>query len=33
MIVYVPETHADQLRQALGEAKAGMLGNYHHMSY
>src|SRR5699024_6946130 len=33
LIVYVPKTHADQLRQALGEAKAGMLGNYHHMSY
>lgn len=33
IIVYVPETHANQLRQAMGEAKAGVLGNYHHMSY
>jgi hypothetical protein len=32
IVVFVPVTHADAVRQALGDAGAGMIGNYHHCS-
>jgi hypothetical protein len=28
IVVFVPETHTDQVRLALGEAGAGKIGNY-----
>ena len=28
IVVYVPEDHADQLREAMGNAGAGEIGNY-----
>jgi len=28
IVVYVPEEHADKLRQAMGAAGAGKIGNY-----
>jgi len=33
IVVYVPETHANAVRQALGEAGAGQVGNYKHTSF
>lgn len=33
IVVTVPETHADQLREALGKAGAGVLGNYSFCSF
>lgn len=33
IVVYVPETHADKVRQALGQAGAGMIGNYKFCSF
>ncbi|WYP27946.1 Nif3-like dinuclear metal center hexameric protein [Alkalihalobacillus sp. FSL W8-0930] len=33
LVVYVPRTHADSLREALGEAGAGHIGAYSHCSY
>ncbi|MGY3749416.1 Nif3-like dinuclear metal center hexameric protein [Vagococcus acidifermentans] len=34
LIVFVPETHADEMRQALGEIGAGRIGeNYSHCSF
>lgn len=33
IVVYVPETHASTVRQALGEAGAGKIGNYSHTSF
>ena len=33
LIVYVPETHADAVRQAIGEAGGGKLGNYSSASF
>lgn len=33
LVVVVPVTHADQLRQALGDAGVGVIGNYHHCSF
>ena len=33
LIVYVPVTHADAVRKALGEAGAGKIGNYDFCSY
>lgn len=32
-VVYVPVTHADAVRQALGEAGAGHIGNYDFCSF
>jgi hypothetical protein len=32
IVVYVPSTHADVVRKALGEAGAGVIGNYDHCS-
>lgn len=28
LVVYVPESHAEQLREAMGNAGAGVIGNY-----
>lgn len=33
LVVYVPETHADQVRDTLGVVGAGHIGNYSHTSF
>ncbi len=33
LVVFVPTTHAEQVRQALGDAGAGRIGNYTHCSF
>ncbi len=33
IVVYVPEGHADKLREAMGAAGAGKIGNYTHCSF
>ncbi|WP_374724668.1 Nif3-like dinuclear metal center hexameric protein [Calidifontibacillus erzurumensis] len=33
LAVYVPESHAEQLRNALGKAGAGNIGNYSHCTF
>lgn len=33
IVVYVPEAHADQLREAMGNAGAGKIGNYSHCTF
>ncbi len=33
IVVFVPETHADAVRKAMGEAGAGKLGKYSHCSF
>lgn len=33
VVVYVPESHADQLRAAMGHAGAGVIGNYTHCMF
>lgn len=33
LVVYVPTSHGQQMRQALGDVGAGTQGNYHHTSY
>ncbi len=33
LITSVPESHADQVRQALGDAGAGKYGNYSHCTF
>jgi hypothetical protein len=33
LVVFVPEENADELRQAIGEAGAGVIGNYSYCSY
>lgn len=33
LIVYVPSSHADIVRKALGDAGAGIIGNYSHCSF
>jgi hypothetical protein len=33
IVVYVPETHAEALRQAIGDAGAGIIGNYSHCTF
>lgn len=33
IVVFVPKTHTDIVRQAMGDAGAGMIGNYSHCSY
>ena len=33
LVVSVPLTHADIVRKALGDAGAGLVGNYTHCSY
>ncbi len=33
LVIYVPESHADGLRNVLGEAKAGIIGEYSFCSF
>jgi len=33
IVVFVPETHTDIVRVAMGEAGAGKIGNYSHCSF
>ena len=33
LVVYVPEDHADKLREAMGNAGAGEIGNYKHCTF
>ena len=33
IVVFVPETHADVVREAMGKAGAGKIGNYTHCSF
>jgi len=33
IVVFVPQSHADIVRQAIGEAGGGVIGNYSHCSY
>jgi hypothetical protein len=33
LVVYVPITHADAVRAAMGDAGAGVIGNYSHCSF
>ena len=33
IVVFVPETHADVVRKAIGESGAGNIGNYSHCSF
>ena len=33
MVVFVPKSHADKVRKAIGDAGAGKIGNYSHCSF
>lgn len=33
IVVFVPETHTDIIREAMGKAGAGKIGNYSHCSF
>ena len=33
LVIYVPETEADAVREALGKSGAGKIGNYSHYSF
>lgn len=33
IVVFVPETHTDVVREAIGKAGAGKIGNYSHCSF
>ena len=33
IVVYVPESHAGRLREAIGNAGAGVIGNYTHCTF
>lgn len=33
LVVFVPSTHADVVRKALGDAGAGKIGNYSHCTF
>lgn len=33
IVLYVPESHADALREAVGVAGAGKIGNYSHCTF
>jgi hypothetical protein len=33
LVVFVPSTHADRVRQAMGDAGAGQIGNYGYCSF
>jgi len=33
IVVFVPETHADAVRAAMGQAGAGLIGHYTHCSF
>lgn len=33
IVVFVPESHADRVRAVMGEAGAGVIGNYTHCTF
>ncbi len=33
IVVFVPETHTDVVRKAMGDAGAGVIGNYSHCTF
>lgn len=33
IVIYTPESHADKLREAIGNAGAGKIGNYSHCTF
>lgn len=33
IVVFVPETHTDMVRKAMGDAGAGIIGNYSHCTF
>lgn len=33
IVVFVPKTHTDVVRKAMGDAGAGVIGNYSHCSF
>lgn len=33
IVVFVPETHTDVVREAMGKAGAGKIGNYSHCTF
>jgi hypothetical protein len=33
IVIFVPETHTDVVREAMGKAGAGKIGNYSHCSF
>lgn len=33
IVVFVPETHTDAVRKAMGDAGAGIIGNYRHCTF
>ena len=33
IVIFVPETHADAVRSALGNAGGGVIGNYSHVTF
>jgi hypothetical protein len=33
IVVFVPETHTDIVREAMGKAGAGVIGNYSHCTF
>ena len=33
LVVYVPSSHAEEIRKTLGNAGAGHIGNYSHCSF
>jgi len=33
IVTFVPESHADAIREAMGNAGAGVIGNYSHCTY
>jgi|SRR5581483_7114300 len=33
LVVYVPKSHAEEVRNAMGDAGAGKIGNYNHCSF
>ncbi len=33
IVLYVPESHADKIREAIGNAGAGIIGNYSHCTF
>lgn len=33
IVVFVPETHANKVREAMGSAGAGLIGDYKHTSF
>jgi len=33
IVVYVPESHSEKVREAMGNAGAGKIGNYSHCTF